>query len=117
MRVASRSRTVPISRESLSAARRAALRVLLKAWNMTREIGRSPWTLAVQLEDFLAKNIRIADLHWLLKQGYVEHRIESTRLGSSRRTFRAAGPALTVRSCFILTQQGLQAARQGSRQA
>jgi hypothetical protein len=95
-----------------TASRGVALRLLSKAWKMAREIRRSPWNLAVELEVFVAEHISLGDLHWLVSEGYAEHRVETTRLGSSRRTFRAAGPAFTVRSCFVLTERGIQAARQ-----
>src|SRR5439155_5188445 len=89
-----------------------AFRLLLSAWNMAREIRRSPWSLAVELEAFVAEHISTGDLHWLVSQGYAEQRIETTRLGSRRRAFRAAGPAFTVRSCFVVTERGIQASRQ-----
>jgi hypothetical protein len=34
-------------------------------------MGRSPWTLAVELEVFVAGRVRLADLHWLRLDGYV----------------------------------------------
>jgi hypothetical protein len=79
---------------------------------MAREIRRSPWALAVELEALVAEHVPASDLHWLVSQGYAEQRIETTRLGSRRRTFRAAGPAFTVRSCFVLTERGVEVARQ-----
>src|SRR5438132_2916239 len=112
MRSRTRTRPPPTSPTGCTAGRRAAFRLLLRAWNMAREIRRSPWSLAVDLEAFVAEHVAAADLHWLVSRGYAEHRVETTRLGSSRRAFRAAGPAFTVRSCFVLTERGIQASRQ-----
>ena len=80
----SRTRTrVPLTPTTrCTAGRRAALRLLLRAWDMTREIRRSPWSLAVELEALAAEHIPASDLHWLVSQGYAEQRIETTRLGS-----------------------------------
>jgi hypothetical protein len=94
-----------------TARRRCALRLLWDAWNLASKIRRSAWSLAVPLDDFVAEQISPNDLHWLVNEGYAEHRIEATRRGGSRRTFRAAGPAFTMRSCFVLTERGLHAAR------
>jgi hypothetical protein len=112
MRSATGSRLQRAPTSQCTAGRRAALRLLLKAWNMARAIRRLPWSLAVELEAFVAEHIRPSDLHWLVSRGYAEHRVETTRLGSSRRNFRTTGPAFTVRSCFVLTERGIQAARQ-----
>src|SRR5437870_13132763 len=93
MRSRTRTRTALTSTTRCAAGRRAAFQLLLRAWNMAREIRRSSWSLAVELEALAAEHIPASDLHWLVSQGYAEQRIETTRLGSRRRTFRAAGPA------------------------
>jgi hypothetical protein len=106
----SRTRARLTSTTGCTAGKRAAFRLLLRAWDMAREIRRSPWSLAVELEAFVAAHIPAGDLHWLVSRGYAEQRIETTRLGSRRRSFRAAGPAFTVRSCFVLTKRGITTA-------
>ncbi len=111
MRCRTRTRPRRCSTTCSIAARQAALRLLWKARHMAQEIHRSPWSLAVELEALIAEHVFPKDLRWLVNRGYAEHRIETTRRGSPERTFRPAGPALSVRSCFTLTERGMGAAR------
>jgi hypothetical protein len=69
------------------------------------------WDFAVEIRCLRAAGLTHTHLRWLLCKGYVEHALEETQRGDARRLFCAtANLALTKRSCFVLTQAGIDLA-------
>lgn len=85
----------------------AAMAMLLRAVQYSRERSVTPWEFAVELPSLRAAGLSSADLRWLLCQGYVEHAEECSLPEKEDRQFRQGGNILTERSCFILTEAGL----------
>lgn len=85
------------------------LRMLWRARLLAEDLHESPWTLAVDIQELREAGISRADLQWLLRQGMIEHAIESTKRGNAARRFDPVEePIFDVRSCFILTAIGLK---------
>jgi hypothetical protein len=93
----------------------AALALLLEAHNYARDLKCSPWDFAFEINGLLALGLNNNDLRWLLCRGYLEHAREITRPAEDSRTFCPVGKlTLTRRTCFILTPEGVAAARTAS---
>ena len=91
---------------------RFALRILLEAYESAANSKRDPWDLAVGIADLRAAGARVNDLRRLVGIGYVQHAIEKTKRGDKQRVFGKAGVLrFSKRSCFVLTQAGVGAAR------
>jgi hypothetical protein len=92
---------------------RAALRALLDADAGARELGRDVWDFAVEIRCLRAAGLTHTHLRWLVCKGYAEHRLEYTQRGDPSRLFHTtANLSLSERSCFVLTQAGMDLARQ-----
>lgn len=90
----------------------AAFQLLLDAYDYAREAKTSEWDFAVEIRQLRWVGMNDNDCRWMTLMGYAEHRLESTLLKDSVRTFYKAGPLkFDDRSCFVLTAKGVKAAR------
>jgi hypothetical protein len=93
---------------------RAALSILLEAYEYARELRRSQWDFAVEINCLRVAGLTSSDLRWLACQELVEHGAELTRAGRDVRVFHPTGPlTFTKRTCFVLTETGVALARKG----
>jgi hypothetical protein len=89
------------------------LRELLQAHDDAQALGRDVWDFAVEAHALGAAGLTPTDVRRLLGRGYVAHGLERTRPGNTRRLFRrCANLALAAESCFVLTPQRVDLARQ-----
>jgi hypothetical protein len=104
------------SRVADTATLLAGLLQLLKAAIYARELGRSTWDFAVEMENLHTAGLTSSELRWLACKGYVDHAVETTPTGSETRSFEREG-RLTFSSgtCFVLTERGAEFVRAVSR--
>lgn len=108
------ARSLPSRPTSLAVARRVneGLHFLLEAYEYAADVGVDPWTFALELREFRSLGLTNSDLRWLLLKQYVESARETTLPGDELRTFRPMrGLTFGKRSCFVLTELGVDAAR------
>lgn len=80
-----------------------------------RQLGCDVWEFAVDIGSFHRAGLSNNDLRWLVLNGVLEHAVELTDSGQPSRVFRRDAKHLDPeRSCFVLTEQGLQIAAQTS---
>lgn len=93
-----------------------ALVVLLEAFDYSHELGDDRWDFAVLIRDLHLLGLNESDLRWLVRIGYVQHAREVAPQGSLRRRFQSID-SLTFfrRTCFVLTDVGIEHARHLSR--
>jgi hypothetical protein len=104
-------RTAFVSVE-LAGSQRAALRLLLQAWDYAEMGHRHPWDFAVEIVDLRAAGLTTAELRLLFCQGQVEHAVEETKPGANHRRFGTRGGLLFCeKTCFVLTEAGAALAR------
>src|SRR5438445_690988 len=85
----------------------AALRWLLEADDLARELSSSPWDLALEIGHFHAAGCTSALLRWLVCHGYVDHASEVAGAKQPTRRFRREAPLqLTDKTCLVLTEAG-----------
>jgi hypothetical protein len=87
-----------------------ALRLLAEAHRYARELERSAWDFALELDALQAAGCTLNELRWLVCKGYVAHAAELTEPGESSRTFHrvhTAGLKFSRRTCFVLTEAGI----------
>jgi hypothetical protein len=70
---------------------RAALLILLRAWELASKSRGDLWELAVEIGELRAVGLTAVELHWLLSRGYVQHAVEETNPGSAQRQFGQRG--------------------------
>jgi len=93
-------------------SRATGLAVLLQAHGCAREFQRDPWDFAVEIAQLRQSGLTVNDVRWLTCKGYVEHACEVTRPDAKKREFQAAGNLLlSERTCFVLTEAGVDYAR------
>lgn len=86
---------------------------LWQAHEYGEDVQSDQWDFAVDLGELREAGLASADVRWLLHRGYVEHAREMTLPGDEGRVFRRTpGAAFTKKSCFVLTQRGVQFLRQ-----
>ncbi len=93
----------------------AALRLLLDAECCARELRRSKWDFAVEIEELRAAGLTNTDLRWLVCKGFVEHAPEITNIGDQQRSFDRQGGLIFDgdRTCFVLSRPGIGFCRVG----
>ena len=92
---------------------RAALSILLEAYEYARTLQRSAWDFAVEIHSLQAAGLTNSDLRWLACQELVEHGAELTRADRDVRVFHPTGPlTFTKRTCFVLTESGAAIAQE-----
>ena len=94
----------------------AGLLQLLNAMDYARDVQRPSWDFAVEIEELRAAGLVNSDLRWLVCKAYAEHAVETTPVGSKRRSFATEGRLTIGRgSCFVLTASGMAFARRARR--
>jgi hypothetical protein len=115
MKPAIEGRRAPRQRLALPPAMWDVLVQLSRARRCAEELEVSPWQFAISLANLLGDGLTEADLRGLVRQGLVEHALETTTLGDCHRVFIPTGFAdLTPASCFVLSPAG-QAVVRGKR--
>jgi hypothetical protein len=93
----------------LPVLRDRALRELLKAYRCAYELGHPPWEFAVTIRELRGLGLSETDVRWLVRKGYLEHRLEVMQPEHAQRRFsQIANLGLTERSCFVLTAPGVE---------
>ncbi len=96
-----------LTNESTRDRQRELLRRLQSAYLMAVQMKRDPWDFAIEISQFALTDTN--ELRSLIYQGLVEHRSETTRPGSPRRTFQSESDImLSNRSCFVITPHGIR---------
>jgi hypothetical protein len=86
-----------------------AMAALLKAYRYAQSVHQELWEFAVEVQELRRLGLSRSDLRWLICKGYVEHARETTPLSADVRDFQATGKLnITNRTCFVLTDAGLQ---------
>ncbi|NIP85383.1 MAG: hypothetical protein GTO03_07395, partial [Planctomycetales bacterium] len=99
--------------QELPASIRSALSVLFQAHMYARTLRRDIWEFSLELPNLCATGLSINDLRWLTCMGYVKHAEEIISWRNKRRSFRSYSQlTFTQRTCFVLTPDGIQLARQ-----
>jgi hypothetical protein len=100
-------------RDGANLSKARALEHLLEALDTARDVAHDIWDFALDLAGLRAAGVSDSELRWAVVVGYVDHRMETTRAGEIGRSFRAAANLqLTSKSCFVLTPEGENFARQ-----
>ena len=90
---------------------------LLQAYDCAQDTSAERWDFAVGLACLKECGIKQIELRWLVKKGFVEHGKEITPIHQNKREFRATGELVFhSRTCFVLTDAGVEFARSSSRQ-
>ncbi|MBI3839348.1 MAG: hypothetical protein HY288_15625 [Planctomycetia bacterium] len=87
---------------------RAALMLILEAFENARDLQRDKWDFAVEIQTLRKAGLTYSDFRWLICKGYAEHAREITLPGHEGRAFYPnRGLTLYKRSCFVLSEAGL----------
>jgi hypothetical protein len=98
---------MPDPKRPLSDGKIAALKLLKQAHDDAEDAQEEPRQFAATKDELLAAGATASDLLWMIRMRYVEHVLDITRDGESRRQFRGATtPQLGANSCFVLTHLG-----------
>jgi hypothetical protein len=96
----------------IAAKFRPALALLLEASEYAEQTSGDCWEFAVEIQHLRELGLSHNDLRWLVRVQFVEHASEVTIPGDNSREFRATGDlTFTERTCFVLTSNGVVAAR------
>lgn len=89
------------------------LRHLLQSQLYAEDVGADCWEFALDLAELKAVGLTSSDLRWLVLKGYAQHARELTLPGDAQRSFRPSKSlTLSKRTCFVITEAGIEAARQ-----
>jgi hypothetical protein len=92
-----------------------ALGQLLRAFLLAHRLGEDRWQFAINLPSLHQVGLDDTYLRWLIRQGYVEHRLERTEPDADRREFQdTRNLGFTTASCFVLTEHGRAFAQSSS---
>jgi hypothetical protein len=92
---------------------RAVLVRLIEARDLAVAVDKDPWEFAVELTSLTPVDVSNSQIRWLIAEGLIEPRVETTTEASRRRTFRKLRSlALPERTCVVLTDRGQQTAAQ-----
>ncbi len=94
---------------------RQGLELLYTAYRYVTQLDHDLWDFAVEIASLRGSGLTTSDLRWLLCMGYAAHARETTLPGETQRAFHGQG-GLTFykRSCFVLTELGLELAMRTS---
>jgi hypothetical protein len=112
------SRSDPLAHvpSALRPALRRALEILLEGFNAAAERRANPWEFAVGIAELRAARVTVKALRVLVQEGYIQYAIETTeRSGKQRKYRRDDTLPFRDKSCFVLTDTGVVAARKLSR--
>jgi hypothetical protein len=102
---------MPLNPRRLELTKRG-LDLLLEGLECAEDLGENPWSFAIEFRALAERQLSTSQLWWLIRKGYIEHRLELTSPGDNERTFRQMGMlGLCPKSCFVLTQAGAEFAR------
>jgi hypothetical protein len=103
----------PVTRIALlrNATVRKALALLLEGHDCAQDLKVSPWEFATEAPVLLALGCTPHSLHWLLRKGYVQQAVPTTRSRRGRRCPRGQGGKPSGQAGFILTELGAAIAR------
>jgi hypothetical protein len=91
----------------------AGLSLLAEAQADSENLEYGRWEFAVSLQELLLSGLRGTDLRWLVSQGLLETAVEQIRNHRGHRYFLPSPDrTLTDNSCFVLTDQGRQFAKE-----
>ena len=91
-----------------SSLSRQGLETLLQAHDYAHELDHDIWNFAVELPVLQKAGLSCSDIRWLVCKGFANHARETTSAGDSERTFQHEKHlALRKRSCFVLTESGV----------
>lgn len=94
----------------------AAFKEFHKAQEYATELQTDLWDFAVAMPSLRRLKVFHNDLRWLVAKGFVEHALEVTMEGESKRRFQLSpGLSLRTNSCFVLTPAGAEVVRAMSR--
>jgi hypothetical protein len=91
---------------------RAALGVLLRAYDYAVDSQADPWQFAVELSQLESSGASLLDVRWLILRKFAEHAQETTISGDECRSFR--GLAVTCfppDTCLVLSEEGARMIR------
>jgi hypothetical protein len=94
---------------------RAALAHLFEAHQLAVDVGHDAGDFAVPIDEFQGIGVRWAVLKWLVLTGYAS--VDARSGGSMRRLIRGGANILTDKSSLLLTEAGVELARQLGRTA
>lgn len=90
-----------------------AIEPLLVAIEYAEQTGCCRWDFAVEIDLLVALDLQINDFRWLVQQGLIQHRRETTLDSSPHRTFECTGDmTFPVQTCFVLTDRGISLAQE-----
>ncbi len=90
-----------------------ALALLLEAFEYAEQTSGDRWEFAVEIQHLRKLGLSRNDLRWLVRMQFVEHAREVTVRGNDGREFQSTGDlTFTKRTCFVLTPDGVDVARQ-----
>ncbi|MCU0872242.1 MAG: hypothetical protein MUE50_07840 [Pirellulaceae bacterium] len=88
------------------------LRLLVDAYHYAVDVSRGVWDFAVEIETLRQAGWTNNEFRWLVCRGFVLHAIETTLASDETRSFRqprrAPGLLFADKTCFVLTEAGLQ---------
>lgn len=109
--MAGRSQEQPTTR-AIATKLKAGLAALVEASDYAEDTVSDRWDFAVSIQLLMQLGLSETDLRWLVCKGYVKHAREVTVPGDDGRAFRPTGNlTFTRRTCFVLTDGGMAAAR------
>lgn len=99
------------AQDKLPARFRAALALLLDAFEYAEQTNGDRWEYAVEIHELHEAGLTKNDLRFLVRREIVEHASEVTILGNDGRQFQSTGDlTFTERTCMVLTTSGVVAA-------
>lgn len=91
----------------------AGLLLLLQSATYARDVAEDPWEFSVEWCELRRLGLTANDGRWLIRKGLVQHARETTSSDDAKRNFIGCkSPTLSARICLVLTENGLQTARQ-----
>ncbi len=89
------------------------LECLLEAVEYADQTCADYWDFAVEFESLVSVGLKLNDFRWLVRTHLVEHQRETTGATDDGRAFRRSGDlTFPDRTCFVLTDKGIQVAKQ-----
>lgn len=85
---------------------KSAFNLFRRTNDYANDVGQDIWQFAITINELHQLGLSDSDMRWLLCKGDLLHADEITKVGDSRRTFRALGIfTLTESTCFISAQR------------
>ena len=90
-----------------------SLEALLRAFQYASDLDCDPWDFAVEIQILSDLGLTTSDLRWLSCKGYVQQAREVGLPGHDARQFGPTGPlSITTENCYILTESGVNLAKE-----